>query len=353
MSKRYLITLKPLEPYFFGGEQTFGEGDDANYYAVSLRIPQQTTLLGMLRKEILIQSKLFRFDGVYAPEEKGKINELIGCRGFNIGKESSYEKNSYGIIDGISPVFLNKNGLYYNIGPFDRGVEFKTENGTRCFLFGEKKSAPFFNNLSKDYKKEIFMDKAGSYCIDDKDLFKTVEKIGITKNRSDEGDEGFYKKNSFLLDKDFAFSFIAELSDDEFNFKDDIVFMGGDSSKFFMNVMKEDDNNRIESYEEIFSELKSKRENSLTLLSEALVESSIYDHCDFAFSDIMDFRYIQTSTGDYKFDKSKSKSGKYNMVKKGSVFYFSEQGQLYKLKGLLSKDSLRQIGYNIYNINED
>ena len=50
---KYLIKLKPLEPYFFGGERTFGFGKKTKqkqpYYIVSEYIPSQPTLFGTLR----------------------------------------------------------------------------------------------------------------------------------------------------------------------------------------------------------------------------------------------------------------------------------------------------------------
>ena len=57
----YLVTLKPLEPYFFGGERTFSFGERANkeivtysnYFIKSEDLMSQTTLLGALRFLIL------------------------------------------------------------------------------------------------------------------------------------------------------------------------------------------------------------------------------------------------------------------------------------------------------------
>ena len=58
---RYKITLKPLQPYLFGGDNTFGEiGDKENgtYLVTSRFFPQQSAILGMLKKELMIQNKL-------------------------------------------------------------------------------------------------------------------------------------------------------------------------------------------------------------------------------------------------------------------------------------------------------
>ena len=60
MSKTYLVTLKPIDKFFFGGDMTFAipegnkERKEANrsfssYIIRSMPFPQQTSLLGMLR----------------------------------------------------------------------------------------------------------------------------------------------------------------------------------------------------------------------------------------------------------------------------------------------------------------
>ncbi len=57
---KYLITLTPLEPFFFGGNITFGKFKDkekSTYLVKSRYFPQQTALLGVIRKEMLIQEK--------------------------------------------------------------------------------------------------------------------------------------------------------------------------------------------------------------------------------------------------------------------------------------------------------
>ena len=55
----YKVTLTPLEPYLFGGDNTFGKiGDKENgtYLVKSRQFPQQSAILGMLKKEIMTQS---------------------------------------------------------------------------------------------------------------------------------------------------------------------------------------------------------------------------------------------------------------------------------------------------------
>ena len=74
MSQIYEIRLKPIGSFYFGGEESFSSADLCSivntdkpareyfkkrqgYYAKSEMFPQQTQLLGMVRKELLRQNK--------------------------------------------------------------------------------------------------------------------------------------------------------------------------------------------------------------------------------------------------------------------------------------------------------
>jgi CRISPR-associated protein Cmr3 len=87
---RYLITLKPLEPFMFGGDQTFGAlGDkEAGSYLVKSRMfPQQTAVLGMLRKELMVQAGLLtrKLRGEWVdPQKKANAAELVGTEKFDM-----------------------------------------------------------------------------------------------------------------------------------------------------------------------------------------------------------------------------------------------------------------------------
>lgn len=57
-NNQYLITLTPAGNYFFGNDRGFGDKTDnpnaiLNYLVSGLKYPQQTTLLGFLRYELL------------------------------------------------------------------------------------------------------------------------------------------------------------------------------------------------------------------------------------------------------------------------------------------------------------
>ena len=95
-----LFELTPLGEFFFGGEATFGP-ENRHYYVRSNLLPQQTSLLGLLRHELL-KSNPQAFDLVTDRiRDKTAAAELVGSQGF----DGSTDK-AFGIIEGLSPVFL-------------------------------------------------------------------------------------------------------------------------------------------------------------------------------------------------------------------------------------------------------
>ena len=107
--KKYLITLKPLEAYLFGGDTTFGTfGDDKNssYLVHSRLFPQQSAILGMLKKEIMTQSGVLtkKVKGEWVDgKNKQEAKSLVGSSKFDILSNSLQD---FGTIKEISPIFL-------------------------------------------------------------------------------------------------------------------------------------------------------------------------------------------------------------------------------------------------------
>jgi len=80
-STRYLISLRPLKPFFFGGEQTFGE-EGMEYVARSRCLPQQTQLLGALRLFLGEVNGLIwvHRNGQYVPKHKRNADQRAEVR---------------------------------------------------------------------------------------------------------------------------------------------------------------------------------------------------------------------------------------------------------------------------------
>ena len=90
----YLVRMTPLEPFTFGGEKGFrfesqdvekGRNNTANisYYQTSRELPEQTTIIGMLRYLILRHNGVAKDFCKYTNDDKQKIHELIGESSFS------------------------------------------------------------------------------------------------------------------------------------------------------------------------------------------------------------------------------------------------------------------------------
>ena len=185
-------------------------------------------------------------------------------------------------------------------------------------------------------------------------IFIEDEQTGIRKNYEGNTDEkAFYIQSFYKLDKNYSFAFILELEDNANFTTRDLVILGGEQSKFRMEVENFDD-----SFEDIKPEYQvSAKSDKVVLVSDAFCTNEIFNDCPFAVTETIDFRSIKSSvkeTSDYSaLDRSKKiieqlcKTAKYNIFKKGSVFY----GEPSKITAHFDKNNaLKKIGYNHYKI---
>lgn len=394
----YRVTLKPLTPFFFGGENTFGEGSTVNYFARSNYLPQQTTILGFLRYELLAQNGLLGTDPV-----SKKWSDLIGPESFQ--KKNGTFTRGFGAISNISPVFLTNGQEHYipqsmdwamykaseievnnckvgvdALGPIELTF---SDNGVAAYYGAKPAKAPSLQvgNAPFDPKyglKELWVSSDGKIMRQweregEKDfkkgkgyldgLFVPHQQVGIhrkVKDRSKNEKGDFYKKVSYTLDDGFAFAFYIEMElPDRKEFKSRVVTMGGERSTFRMEVTA-----TTENFEEIFTKETfahpSKREYpSIVLTSDAYVSPEILDNCDFAITDSVPFRNIATrqeNNGNYvrmdkagtKWSNTKKKSELLYLVKRGSIFFIENPEKLKKTQDFLENTAFRNIGYNHY-----
>ena len=336
----YLLGLTPLVSFFFGGEVTFGDGENINYLVKSIFFPQQTTVLGMLRKELLIQKGYLQITdkGEILKADKKEVETLIGPESFDITKADQ----NFGIINKISPVFLYKadsswEKSFFSVAPKDFGLEFVKVPGRACFNLKQKEHVPFMKNYNPKTGFADFFINGFSKPIPLDEMFKPVERIGITKgDKGTTEEKGLYKQTAYRLKESFAFACIADIADPGFRLQNSLVFMGGEKSAFKLTVHDCD-----KSFEDIFAAAPD--DKRAVLLSDAYVKAEIYDYCDFAITETIDFRNIKTSTGNYRFAKEKSKHA---FLKRGSVLY-PGPGGMPEIKKLMTQNNLNKIGYNI------
>ncbi len=243
---KYMIKLTPLEPYFLGGERNYnylGDGPKKyNYYIKSEKTPSQTTLLGVLRFEILQLNKLIKTDFNYSEDEKREVKKLIGEKSFNYNEDKEL---SFGQIISIGPLFLTDGENKYIKTPFNnvgdkeyKPFEMKT---LKCgsslgnnFLFATDYDAKKYNSYS-------YMNLKDGSLVSEYELFTAKVKTRIHKKIGKENTEAYFKKESYFLKKGISFAFYANIRCDKCNKydeKQDIVYLGQDKSAFLIKFEK-------------------------------------------------------------------------------------------------------------------
>ena len=186
---KYIIKLKPLTSYFFGGEVTFGDGSNQNYLVKSNVLPQASALLGLVRYEVLRCNGLLS----YGSDKKSEVDKLIGKNGFNL--ESPAE--AYGAIKSISPIFITDGTIYYTPMPMDfyHNVSFNSQNRC-CYSQDTPKSTPIIDKFSwktfETYK--YWVGNNDKKVVEFDDIFQFIDQVGITKNNANDNKEkAFFK----------------------------------------------------------------------------------------------------------------------------------------------------------------
>ena len=303
----------------FGGEQTFGALGDkeaGSYIVKSRKFPQQSAILGMLKKEIMTQAGLLtrkrRGEWVDEPN-KPEAKKLVGQEKFNIEKK---EKQNFGAIKQISPIFLMQNNTI-----FIKKVDIN--------------SHPYEDGKLKDYNPKIdiydnYISLDETQKISSSNIFESIEQVG---NKKGGKENSLFKKSTFLLKDNFKFAFYADI---DFELKNSIVALGADGSRFKLEVSQ------------VNEELNYIDKNGyLTLLSDAYITVDIKKCCDFAITSEISYRSL-INKKDVRKPSQLEKSNTKHLYEKGSVFLNPSKELIENLKN----SNLQQIGYNIFTEGE-
>lgn len=361
--QKVLITLEPLKPYFFGGEQTFGPaGEHSNYFAKSRQVPQQTTLLGMLRYELLA------IKGLLNNVDKNKADSLIGPKSFD------GTSDQFGIIDKLSPLFMLHKDRPFVPLPRAHYYDGKSLRDYDLQLIGKEQEHSAFilkDEQGKDYNAKNYFANAWISAVDEKEvikescIFKNSEKVGIRKSQAGKTEDyAFYKQGFYTLEKDWKMAFIFS-----FKTKDNSItnfFMpgqkhsielGGETSIFLMEIKE-----AIPEPSLPLLYRKSEKYEKLILKSDAYVKdvSALYNQAVFSIAEPVSFRNIRSENSNAKdfywskMDRSgKStktaphKSGLHYLIHQGAVFFCEDATVFSKY---LKYPSFEKIGYNRYDI---
>ena len=316
---RYLVTLKPLEPFLFGGNQTFGTLGDkeaGSYLVTSRQFPQQTAVLGMVRKALMIQAGLLTRKRRGEWVDKHKKVDAINLVGYEKFSMSEKEVQDFGTIEKLSPIFLMQKAKRY--------IK-KTDIDSHDYEDGVLKG---YNPKEDIYDNFVPVD--GGEKLKSEDIFNEVNQTG---NKKGGEDNSLFKKTSYTLKDGFCFAFYIEL---DTALKSAMVSLGADRSAFMMEV--KEDNATLD-----YADSKG----YLTLLSDALITIDIKNNCDFAITSELSHRNL----------KSKKSALQKNTFEKSETVYLYEKGSVFinpseALLADLNQENLQQIGYNIYTQGE-
>jgi len=313
---RYKIILQPLEPFLFGGDNTFGKiGDKENgtYLVKSRQFPQQSAILGMLKKEMMIQSGVLtrKVRGEWVDKHlKNQAKELVGFEKFNLTTQTL---QNFGKLKSLSPIFLQRDDER-----FIKKVDIDSFEYSDGLLKGYNPKEDIYDN---------FVSLKSNKKLSSKNIFQEVEETG---NKKGGEDNSLFKKTSYLLKDDFRFAFYVE---SEYELKDSIISLGADGSSFRMQVQKSDE--KLEYID---------KNGYLTLLSDAYITVPLKGNCKFAITSEISYQNLQNKKHVTQKNKFK-KSEKFYLYEKGSVIIKPSSDLLENL----NNKNCQQIGYNTYS----
>ncbi|CAN0535672.1 unnamed protein product, partial [Scytosiphon promiscuus] len=160
----------------------------------------------------------------------------IGKKSFSFGEP----EQDFGAIQKISPVFIYEKNkkAFFHIAPFNFNHHLDNKK-TSPILINRK--SPDKNYNSKDGLYDGLVDKNGEEQCWDK-IFTATSQPGIKKpeERTQQDDDGYYEQQFFKMEKNYAFSFFAEI-DDKISLESPVrVSLGGDRSRFLLIAEESD-----------------------------------------------------------------------------------------------------------------
>jgi CRISPR-associated protein Cmr3 len=373
----HLVRLKPRGSYFFGGENYADEERKAFYFQESRDFPQQTSLLGLIRYQLLSQNgHLHWVEGREVIKNKGEASMLIGGKSFH--PDPAQCLPNYGAIQRISPVFIEafEEGTPYvpyfspkiweqQTNKYLPGSILESESPGKAFLMDDQ-GYDFMPSL-RDFDPKLYLETC--YRLIDanqeawvcKDLIKKQEEqVGIFKSQTlayrqhqNEDDmppeqEGFFKMVYKKLDPSCSFSFYLKLDPVNSFESQELVVFGKEQSTFSMEVIP------LEAQEETPFEAPLPQlaaGQTLWLLNNAKLDvQALYPFCEMVVGEDESFRCMQTEVSEsYNYYGNPRKKGSSNQPTLSPRYNLMKRGSLIKLREDLSQDVLQNILPDILN----
>ena len=384
----YKVLFQPLGEYFFGADGSFREGlENAEYFISSREFPSQTTIFGILRYLNLIHKKDWE---EYYDDERKDNEKAVGRYGFSMegAIEEKDKDKDFGLIKGISAVFLNEDNIKTQINKIyvslPKDASHESSSGYSSFISDSKemvetikgkKLIPDYNAKKGIKKGFISIDKgikADAHAVSGEDLeiidsvFEPRVKGAIKLNRDIEDEKNkepissLFKKEYVKLKQDpgkkeYSFGVYAEIEGDDVEKKlTGIVGMGLGSTPFKVTAKRISDCEKTERLQDelvlnvsrIF-EKHTQKENIIYCISTCFIEKpqEILDKCLFSSIETISNRQLVSKDG-YKWKKEQTL---YTMLDAGSIL-IAEGENKDEIRSDLEFKGLKQIGYNHYYI---
>lgn len=364
MSKHYLVKLRPTGKFFFGGDMRFGingkEEEFSSYIIESSMMPQQTSILGMMRF-LLLSNDENLFDikkNVIKSGKKKDVLALIGERSFSVNPDGT--ENNFGAILSVGPCCLYNNGESYYRTPADHGFSSIAWTGIKATVNGKCIEIPVLKimkeseeilYMGKYYLPACFQSISSGKKEEEAKLFIKDSRIGIDKDYDGKSkSKAFYKQISYRLKEGFCFAFDIEVKDgiklEDYNGQ--LVKLGADASSFVFEA------------EEMKPSINEKKGGlSVVLLSDAYIPMEEMGKLKFRFfiNRMRPFRFLKTENKEdasyYRINGKETATctERYELYQSGSVFYFeNDKARNAFVQVLEGRKDFNQIGYNKFYI---
>lgn len=334
---KYLVTFKPLGYFFFGNERTFSE----DYVAKSAYFPQNTQLLGALRRFLAEEAGLLKVHGNGRYPNKKDMAAYRSLTG-TATTESFENDDNLGAISYLSSMFLvnekrddalfripfdvevnEENVRRYtlaNVGSIYTFIDYDAKNASKPFLGGEAFWVAYLSGAeierdslqpfvyAKDKKKQT-----------EEGIFVPHAQVGIGLDRKQVIEKMFYRKEDFTLAKAWQFACVVELDDTIMKFpKKGMIQIGAEGSMFALESFVLEDEG-VASHP-VVSVLGStpKAGNTHVCISDVMVSHTDALQSEFA---LIPYEHKMATLIAPK-GKYQKKSDAKRLVPRGSVFYY-------------------------------
>lgn len=354
MSKTIQVTLKPLDYFFFGTNETFDFGAKGikNYSVKSNPFPQQTGLLGLLRHAFL-------------------------TAGYAIGESFNPVKpvQNFGLIKSISPQYLIRNGneVYYKcplpmqkVREKDSALSITVTSNAAVYNTKQENGTFFATNYNP--KVDLLNQWVNVHTgerVDFSEFFIPETHTGIDKGKTIKGrtDEGAYYRQQFfrLKNASFAFQAIVDSTVDIAKLPSLLPF-GGEKRMFAISY-SEDDFEKWESIadklEKFFEPHLKTEQPCVLLLTDGYIPNfaELENNIRFAILQTKPFRHIVTPKTVTNFSRLGSDETDVlqlykptettYLLKQGSLL-FTEEKNASALLELLNQSDYSATGYNYF-----